>query len=277
MTRARLTITLEKQLLKYLDGYIKKSSQLRNRSHAIETILGQTLSPKISKVVILAGGQGVKMRPFTYELPKSMIPFRGRPLLEYTLNFLKKFNLTDIVLATGYLSDKIKQYFGDGSRFGVRINYSEEKKPQGTAGALYLARPFLQNNPFLVLHSDILTKIDLNDFANFSSQQRGVGTLALNSTKDPVEFGVVQLKGNQIVEFAEKPKLKKDLSHLISTGIYYFTPKIFEFLDKKTSSLEHEIFPKLTSLSLLSGYLFEGWIDISTPQKYEWALKNWKD
>lgn len=149
MDRKRLTITIKKDLLlkidKIIDGF-----RIRNRSHAIEYLLSQTLSPKISKALILAGGRGIKMRPFTYEIPKTLIPVKDKPILEYTIELLKENQIRDITILVGHLGNKIKSYFGDGSNFGVRINYIEEKKPKGTAAPLRKIKKLLEN-PLLLL------------------------------------------------------------------------------------------------------------------------------
>lgn len=273
--RRRLTITLKKELLESLDERIDGVT-IRNRSHAIEQILEEVLAHKIKKVLILAGGRGVKMRPFTYELPKPLIPFKGKPLLEHTLELLKKFGFDDVVLSTGYLSQKIKDHFGDGSQFGVRITYSEESKPLGTAGALRYAQPLLQAGPFLVLHGDILIEVDLKDFVEFFLKEKDLACLALTSVRDPSDYGVAQLEGEKITGFEEKPRRSR--AHLVSAGVYIFDPAIFERLPKKIpSSLETDVFPELARSGELLGYSFSGqWFDISDPKTYEKALKQWR-
>lgn len=276
--RERVTITLSKSILKQIDQSVNGVT-IRNRSYAIETLLKENLSLRIKKVLILAGGQGVKMRPFTYELPKPLIPFRGKPLLEHTLELLRTYDLTDVVLSIGYLGQKIKDYFGDGSRFGIRITYSEENQPLGTAGAVFYARPLLQDESFLVMHGDILTDIDLKDFFSFFLQEKILACLALTSVANPSTFGVVQLEGKTITGFEEKPKRKKEISHLISAGIYLFNGEIFEILPSEfPASLETDVFPQVAKSGRLLGYSFSGqWFDISDPKTYEQALKHWKN
>ena len=125
MDRDRLTITLRKDILEKLDNLIDGVT-LRNRSHAIESILERSLMPQVTQAVILAGGVGVNMRPFTYEIPKALIPVHGKPLVEYLIEELRDAGIRTIVMATGHLGDKIIDHFGNGSKFGVTIQYSQE-------------------------------------------------------------------------------------------------------------------------------------------------------
>src|SRR3989338_5903017 len=139
MQRERLTITLKNDILRLVDKFVD-GDRIRNRSHAIEYLLAKTLVQPQVKVLILAGGRGVSFRPLTYELPKAMIPIRGKPLLEHTLIRLKQFNLTDVTISIGHLGEKIKNYFEDGSRLGLKISYLEQPR----AGRGGTAQPLKQ-------------------------------------------------------------------------------------------------------------------------------------
>ncbi len=227
--------------------------------------------------IILAGGEGIKLRPLTYELPKSLIPVQGKPLVEYTIELLRKAGIKNIVFATGHLGEKIIKYFGNGEKFGVRITYSQEKRRLGTAGALKNAASLLDGT-FLAIHGDILVQINLLDLLQFHTQQNVTGTMVLTTTSDIQTHGNVRLRGARILEFLEKPKIGKSLSLLINTGIYVFEPSIFSYIPKSgISFLEEEIFPKLALDQQLSGFPFDGsWFDITNPQSYERALKYWK-
>ncbi|MFH1367222.1 MAG: nucleotidyltransferase family protein [Patescibacteria group bacterium] len=277
MDRKRLTITLKKDLLPLVDEIID-GARIRNRSHAIEYILGQTLSPKIKKAFILAGGRGIKMRPFTYEIPKTLIPVKGRPILEYTIELLRENGFRDILILVGHLGEKIKAHFGDGSRFGVKINYLEEKKENGTAAPLPLAKNILKNSPFIMMYGDTLIDINLKDLVEFHQMHSGLATMALTSADRPYEFGVVKLHGNKIVSFKEKPEKGKKTSHLINAGLFVFNPEIINYVPNKGfSMLEKDVFPRLVEEGKLYGYPFEGqWFDVSTPEVYEEVLKEWQ-
>lgn len=276
MQRERLTITLRKDLLGQIDAKIDKV-RIRNRSHAIEYYLTRSLGSKISKALILAGGKGTKMRPFTYEMPKTMIPIHGKPILEYTIDLLRDNNIKDIYIAVDYLSGKIKDYFGNGQKWGVSITYVDNKNTCGTAGALYSAKKYLKNETFLLIHGDILAQIDLTDMIDFAEEENNTIVMALTSIDDPSLYGSVRLRGAKIVEFSEKPKPDYHVSRLINTGIYIIKPEIFQKFSIKNGTLEREVFPELVKNNEVSGYHFAGhWYDISTPKNYERALKEWK-
>jgi len=271
--RDRLTITLQPELIKALDKTIDGRT-IRNRSHAIEYWLTQVLIPPVTKVLILAGGEGVNFRPLTYELPKALIPIKGKPLLEHTFDLLKKYNLTDIVLSVGHLGDKIRQYFGDGSRFGVHLTYLEQKQARGTAQPVKQAQSVIGDKRFLLIYGDVLADIDLRDLVEFHSAQHSIVTMALASVEKPGSWGVANLKGSLIAGFVEKPVKMKTTSHLVNAGIYVCEPELFNYISKSAVRLEQEVLPKLVSAKQLVGYPFSGsWYDVSTPEVYEEVIK----
>lgn len=277
MERKRLTITLKKDLLFKIDKVID-GEKIRNRSHAIEYLLLQTLQPKIKKAFILAAGKGLKMRPFTYEMPKTMIPVHGRPILEYTIELLRNYDIRNIIILIGYLGQKIKNYFGDGTKYGVKITYITEKKEVGTARPLLLAKRYLKEKSFLLIYGDILVDIDLADMISFHQEEKGIATVALTSVAEPSPYGVVKLRGNKILGFEEKPTRDLRLSRLISSGLFIMEPEIFEYVPKKPySMLEKDVLPRLAKEGKLRGFPFEGqWFDVGTPEIYERVLKEWK-
>lgn len=276
MDRERLTITLNKTILQKVDNFID-GTRVRNRSHAIEYLLAKSLNPSLSKAVILAGGPGVKMRPFTFEMPKSLFPVSGKPLLEYTIELLRKYEIKDIVLVISHLGEKIRNHFGNGKKFGVHIEYVVEEKPVGTGGALKKAEKLIHDETFLVLHGDILADINLSDLIAFHKSQGLIATIALTSTIDPSIYGSVKLHGAKIVDFVEKPPKGSTSSLLINTGIYVLEKNVFEYLPKKDSFLLEDIFPSLAKKDNLGGFFFEGkWFDIGTPTSYEYAIKEWR-
>ena len=280
MKRVRLTITLRKDLVDSLDRHAD-GVNIRNRSHAIEALLSDTLSRKVNKAVILAADQGITFRPFTYEMPKAMLPVKGRPLLEHIIARLRKYDIRDISISVGYLKEKIESYFGNGSKFGVHINYvAQEKKNVGTGGALkQFQLRLIKDEPFFLIYADVLTDINYTDFARFSSEHKSdIGALALTTTATPELWGVVKLQGDKIIEFVEKPAQNSARSHLISAGIFLFTPRIFSYIPKnKKVSLEKDVLPDLVKKHSLPGYVLQNqWYDISTPAVYEKVLKEWK-
>jgi len=276
--RERITITIKQDLLRALDTTIDHQ-RIRNRSHALEVILSRSLNLKTKQALILASGEGVKMRPFTYEIPKPLIPVNGKPLLEYGITLLREHGITDIYITLSHLAHKIEHHFGDGSGLGVKITYIKEKKPSGTGGALLAAKKKLQSAPFLLLYSDVLLDLDITEFIQtHTNNKAAVGTLALTSVADPSAFGAVKLRGSRIVEFSEKPHTASDTSRLIFAGCAALDYNVFNYITKQQRklSLEQDIFPRLATQGHLYGYPFEGkWYDVSTPEIYERVLKQW--
>lgn len=275
MPKTRLTITLDREILTRLDRMID-GVKIRNRSHAIEFILKSGLGQKNAKILILAGGEGVKFRPFSYELPKALVPIKGKPLLEHTIENLRSFGLNEIYISLGHLGEKIKEYFGDGARLGVRISYlMQQRKKPGTAQPLLEAKDYFQNEAFLVIYGDVLTKLNFLDLLEFHSACRGVATLALASVEKPSMWGVATIQGNQIVDFVEKPKVKTK-SHLVNAGVYVLNPEVFKYISKDSVRLEKDLFPRLAAEGKLCAYPFEAeWYDVSTPEIYGEVLKKW--
>jgi mannose-1-phosphate guanylyltransferase / phosphomannomutase len=275
MDRERLTITLKKSILAKVDAIID-GTKIRNRSHAIESLIAHSLTPHVQQAVILTGGKGLNMRPFTFEMPKGLFPVGGKPILEHIVELLRYYEVRNLIFSIGHLGGKIRDHFGDGKKFGVKITYVEEKSEYGTGGALVLAKPLLGDDTFLVLHGDILTDVNLPDMVSFHRDQGTVATMALTSVVDPSSFGEVVLHGSRITRFIEKPQKGSQTSQLISCGMYLFEPSIFSYLPKSGPCLLEDIFPKLADSRELSGFIFEGkWIDIGTPLSYERAIKEW--
>lgn len=275
MNRPRLTITLKNDILKLLDSYID-GEKIRNRSHAVEYLLSQALVPKGVKVLILAGGEGVKFRPLTYELPKAMIPLAGRPLLQHTVEKLVNSGFPDITISVGYLGNKIREFFGDGSRFGARIQYLDQTGlKSGTAQPIRQAQSGFNLAAFLVIYGDCLADIHFVDFIEFHrTQQSALVTMALTSVDSVAQWGSARVVGNKIVEFVEKPKNKSVRSHLVNAGMYVIEPAFLNLLNEKAVRLESDVFPRLAEQGKMAAYPFDGsWFDISTPEIYEQALK----
>lgn len=277
ITREKITITLREDLLKRVDETID-GEHIRNRSHAIEYLLTQCLKPTVHSALILAGGKGVGMKPLTEQLPKSLLPVNGKPILEHQIELLKSYGIQNIFILTGHLGEAIKRRLGDGSNFGVKITYLEQDSDDiGTGHALFLAKPFLSHNPFLMMYGDVLAEINLQDFIEHHTSSSCLATVALTSVKYPSLYGVATMRGEKIVGFAEKPKEKEELSRVISAGVACFEPAIFTYLSRdKDLALEKDVFPTLAKEEKLNGYLFEGkWFDIGTQEIYERAKKEW--
>ena len=278
MKREKLTVTIKKNLFPKIDSIVD-GKKIRNRSHAAEFLIEAGLGiNKITKAVILAGGEGTRLRPFTHEIAKALLPIKGKPMIQYILELLKNYGVYNVYLSVGYKSDQIEQYFGNGSRFGLNIKYIKEKKPLGTAGPLRLVRKYLDDSFFLIW-ADCISKIDLSDFVHFHKNHDGLATIALKTVDDPSRFGVVLMKGNNITGFVEKPSKKDAPSNLINSGIAILEPETIDryILKRGKAMMEKDIYPKLAVKGELFGYPFEGqWFDVGTHESYESAIKNWQ-
>lgn len=278
MEREKLTVTIKKDLFSKIDAIVD-GKKIRNRSHATEFLIEAGLGiNKISKAVILAGGEGTRLRPYTYEVAKPMLPIKGKPMVQHVIELLKSHGVTEIYLAIGYKGEQIEGYFGNGSRFGLNIKYIKEKKPLGTAGPLRLLRKYLDDS-FYLIWADCISKIDLTDFAHFHKSHDGLATIALTTVDDTSRFGVASMKGSLITGFVEKPKNEDAPTKLVNTGIAIFEPEIIEKYIPKTgkSMVEKDVYPKLSADGKLYGYPFLGqWFDTGTHEAYEQAIKEWE-
>lgn len=230
-----------------------------------------------TQAVILAGGAGSRLGRLTRENPKPMLTVGGRPFLEYVVWNLKRYGIINLLFSVGYLHERIVEYFGDGSGFGVRIEYNVEDEPAGTGGALKLAKEKL--NPFfLVLNGDTLMDINYLDLVLAFHQTDTLASIALRRTPDDAcRYGRVLLEGERIKAFLEKSD-----SHpgIVNGGIYVMRREAIDYLSTGTSSLERDLFPVLADQDQLCGKIFEGFfIDIGVPEslsKAELELPAWQ-
>lgn len=271
--KERVTINIDSSLLSRVDKLIDGQS-IRNRSHAVESLISKSLSRQgISTAFVLVGGKGTRLRPLTDKVPKPMIPVKGKPILQYVIELLKKHEVNNIVLAVGHMNEKIQEYFGDGRRFGVNIEYVLEEKPLGTGGPLRLARNLLKEE-FFMFNGDNLTNIDLFDMYSFHKKNNAFCTIALKAVENASHFGVVEVQGDKVVKFIEKPKKPK--SNLINPGTYILNPGIIDLIPKGFSLIEEVVFPKLAKEGKLYGYIYNGqWFPTDTMERYEKAKREW--
>lgn len=276
MRRSRITITLDSQLLKKVDLLIDKN-KIRNRSHAIEFVLNKYTESNVHKAIILAGGRGTQLRPYTYEIPKPMLPVKGTPILEHLIKQLKKNNITEIIIAISYLGEKIKTYFGNGEQFGVHIQYSEEDENLLTGGAVKKVKDKIGNETFLVIHGDILTDFSYTEFIDFHQKENALASVALTSATEPSEYGQFTLHGTKLVEFYPNTTPSGLKSHLIHSGIYAFDPQIFNYFPKKNKFSLEDVIQDLVKDQKVSGFVFSGkWYDVGNPDNYEKAIKEYQ-
>jgi len=229
------------------------------------------------KAIILAGGEGTRLRPLTYKTPKPLIPLHRKALTEHVLDILKRFGVKEIILSVCYMADKVKSYFGDGSKFKVKIDYMKEEKPMGTAGPLILMDKL--DDTFIMINGDNLFNLDLRKMYKVHSKNKAIGTIALTQVEDVSSFGVARLKGEKILEFVEKPKKEEAPSNFINSGYYILEPDVFDIVKgKKFAMMEKDVFPLLAKEGKLFGYKDKGqWFDTGTFEDYEKVKKGWID
>lgn len=223
------------------------------------------------KAVILAGGEGKRLRPLTCNTTKAMVPILNKPFLEYLIRYLKEHNIRESILTVSYLPERIQSYFGDGAELGVHLTYLIEEKPLGTAGAVKNAEAFL-DEPFFVLNGDILTGIDLTAMMSRHLKTKPKVSIALTSVDNPAIYGVVETDVNGMVKrFVEKPSRQQVTTNMINAGIYILEPEVLSYIPPSTPSMfEHHLFPLLLRMGepVLSYPSDNYWIDIGTPEKY---------
>ncbi len=223
------------------------------------------------KAVILVGGEATRLRPLTCNTPKIMVPVLNRPFFEHLIGYLKTYNITNIVFAAGRSPEQVQDYFGDGSKFSVRITYSVEDFPLGTAGAVKHAERFL-DDAFIVFNGDVFTDIDLRVMMRLHRENKAIASLALTSVDDPTIYGVVETDNRgRVKRFIEKPSWDKVTTNMINAGIYILEPDILSYITPSAFSMfEHDVFPPLLEKGqAIYGYPFQDyWIDIGTPDKY---------
>ncbi len=178
------------------------------------------------KAVIQCGGKGTRLRPYTAVLPKPLMPIGSRPVLELLLKWLRRNGIREVFITTGYLGHLIRSFCGNGEQWNLKIVYTEEVEPLGTIGPLTLVRDRLLDGPFLVLNGDVLTDLNLSQFANFHRRQPGPVTIATAVRTIKMDFGVIEEVDNAVVGFREKPSLP----HLVSMGLYCMDSSVFELI-----------------------------------------------
>lgn len=218
------------------------------------------------KAVILAGGLGERLRPFTQAIPKPLLPIGEQSLLELQISNLRKHGVDEVFVATNYKSNYIKNFIGDGSRLGVKITFSEEQQPLGTCGPLSLLRDQLID-PFIMMNGDILTTLHFGQFYEYGLAQDSDLTVATKNIRTPFNFGSVESRGNQIVSVEEKP----DFVMEIVAGIYLIKPALLALVpDNKAFGIDGLISLMLAEGRAVTRYLMEEfWLDIGAIEDYD--------
>jgi NDP-sugar pyrophosphorylase family protein len=214
--------------------------------------------------VIMAGGYGKRLLPLTEQLPKPMLPVGDRPLLERTIRQLRRSGIRDISLTTHYLPDSIVQYFGDGSAFGVRLNYLKEDYPLGTAGGLKLMKR--TDNPFIVINGDIITGVPFQEMLNFHRRHHALLTVGVRKYDVEVPFGVVELDEVHVNQIREKPSF----NFFINAGAYLLEPEACDFIPSGRRFDMTELIQRLIEAGkvVVSFPIMEYWLDIGRHEDY---------
>jgi mannose-1-phosphate guanylyltransferase/phosphomannomutase len=224
------------------------------------------------KAVIMAGGFGTRLRPLTSGIPKPMVPMVNKPIMEHIVELLKTHNIKDIVSTLFYQPDAITSYFGDGSAFGINMQYRKAEADYGTAGSVRNAKDFL-NERFLVISGDVLTDFDLTAAIRFHEEKKAKATLLLTRVSNPLQYGVVLTKEDgKIARFLEKPSWGEVFSDTINTGIYILEPEVLDLIpEKQEFDFSKNLFPILLKRNLgLYGYIAKGyWKDIGSLNEYQ--------
>ncbi len=220
------------------------------------------------KAIILAGGKGARLAPYTRILPKPLMPIGDMPILEVILRQMKEAGITDVVLTVGHLSGLLQAFFQNGEKLGLNIQYSCEETPLGTAGPLSMVSGL--DDTFLVANGDVLTTLDISDLIRFHKEQNAITTIAVHHRKVKIDFGVIQWEnGPRISGYVEKPAF----DYWVSMGIYVFEPRVLAYIPQG----KYLDFPDLVKSLIaagehVAGYQFDGyWQDLGRPDDYETA------
>jgi mannose-1-phosphate guanylyltransferase/phosphomannomutase len=223
------------------------------------------------KAVVMAGGEGTRLRPLTSNRPKPMVPMLGRPLMEHIVLLLRSHGFEDVVVTVQFLASVIRNYFADGSDLGVTLSYATEESPLGTAGSVKNAEGALDDT-FLVVSGDALTDIDLEKVVGFHRERDALVTVVLSRQPNPLEYGIVIADENGRVErFLEKPGWGEVFSDTVNTGIYVLEPEVFEAIPEGTPfDFSKDLFPELLARRApIFGYVADGyWTDVGTIDSY---------
>jgi mannose-1-phosphate guanylyltransferase len=221
------------------------------------------------QAVILVGGQGTRLRPLTSTIPKPVVRLVDRPFISFMLEWLRGHGVDDVIMSCGFLADGVRDVLGDGSDLGIHLRFVEEPEPLGTAGALKLAEPMLDQR-FLMLNGDVLTDIDLTAQIAQHDSSGARATLALVPVEDPSAYGVVVLDDEfAVTAFVEKPKAGEIDSNLISAGAYVLERDILELVaPEENVSIERVVWPALIGHGLYGFASDSYWLDIGTPERY---------
>ncbi len=264
-------MTLDPSLMRKVDLLVD-GGRFRNRSETAEFLLKlgvEQFRPERT-VIILCGGLETRIRPTPFSTPKPLLPIGYQALLEYQIQYLKRFEFDKIILAIGFLQEQIVRYL-DEHRLGIRLRYSFEKEPLDTGGAIKNAESMIGSD-FLTLNGDVIfSELDLDKLIYAHKKTNASVTVVLAKSTTPTRFGAVELdEQGRIVNFVEKPRKQIAGETWVNAGVYVITPSVLSKIPKgRRTSLELDVFPKLMREGSIFGYRHEGyWADVGTPEDY---------
>ncbi len=240
------------------------------RLFLLEDLLKRKTLP--NKVVIMAGGEGKRLRPLTKTCPKPMLPVQGKPMLEILLERCKEAGLVKFYFSVNYLKQQIIDHFGDGSRWGVDIHYLKETQPLGTAGALSLL-PEIPEDPVLVLNGDVLTQVPFPALLRFHQEHQAVATICVREHETVIPYGVVRTEGTLMVALEEKPTL----TNYVNAGVYVLSPQVWKHLNREEACDMPELLESLqqSNQPIHVFPIHEYWLDVGHLETLERAHQEW--
>lgn len=221
------------------------------------------------RAVILAGGKGTRLKPYTVSLPKPLVPVGDKPILEIIISQLKKHGFNHITITVNHMADIIKAFFGDGSKWDIKIDYTTETKALSTIGPLTLINDLPDN--FLVMNGDVLTDINYGDFYDYHKKNGSVFTIGSFRRTDKIDYGLLhQNENGELIKFEEKP----DYNFLVSMGVYMVSKDVMQYVPNDTFfGFDHLMYKLLEEKRLPKIYEYNGyWLDIGRPSDYEIAV-----
>jgi mannose-1-phosphate guanylyltransferase len=230
------------------------------------------MSYYVMKAFILAGGEGTRLRPYTYKTPKPMMRIGNKPILQYVIENLARAGIEEFIITSGYKHEQIVDYFGDGSEFGVKIEHAIESEKLNTAGSI-LPHKSKIDDTFIVAMGDHITNIDIRSMLNKHEENKSPATIALLREQVPLQFGIAEVKDGFVSSFREKPLL----THLYNVAIYAFEPSIFDFIQEK-EDFAKDVFPRMMENNeKIGAFIFEDvWYDIGNVEEYERLVKEFE-
>jgi len=220
------------------------------------------------RAVVLAGGKGTRLAPYTTILPKPLMPIGEMPILEVLLRQMKRSGINHVVLTVGHLASLLRAYFGNGAQWNLDITYSQENEPLGTAGPIALVKGL--DKTFLVTNGDVLTTLDIKNLMAFHKQKGGIATIAAHRRQVKIDLGVIQWDGDdQVSGYIEKPTT----DYTVSMGVYVFEPRVMDYIPVgQYLDFPDLILKLIASGETVSGYVFDGyWMDLGRPDDYNQA------